>query len=726
MRSIALRTLFPLVVLLLALSSAEATVEAVEGGILFTYTDPNAEQVSLAGAFNNWNTSANPMTLEDGVWSVVVPLGEGKHEYKFVIDSQWVADPENPVTGGEYGNSIAHVGADGKLVTMRATANTAYSAKILLGGRMISRFVTRENPDRGGRFELNRPTMDLDLDWNIRANDYLDIHMLTSINNEGEEAVTDFWKTNLRFDRGSIHLHAPNLNILMFDNESAGRFDDPLELVGGVGIYNQDFGYRQQGLMGSTDLYGVNFRFLYADDFDNGGTSAPGLDTTSVQTSGAVFDSTAKEYRFLRNELADYEWFDDDNNRDVIALRATYPLPWLRIGSSIRFDRGQNPGSLSILEVDESDTTVTTGVQRKFGKTLEQWWGAGGDIEFGGGDRPYTVRAELLHGRAEVLGLEGRENDVALATVVEFDSIFLDTSYTSDIEDLSGERPIEDDRFEIDRSTRFLLGGDYRFEPWQLDLGASWGVETHEQTYYATSVWDTLKNRMDAVRFEAKREFEDFYGRPWSVGLGLEQFVFDYDSRTPWANQFWFDYRNFWLENGEHEVSVDRMILVGGGDASFLRPSLSTVLWAEKNLTFDYRGNFAGVDAGKKPKYKENLFTLTARPWKKIRLVSDTRLANYNDPVLELHGSYWCTFFEVAYEVAEGIEVSLSFGVDPHVVNEATNRFEPIGRDIFLFDGGANASAARRDFESLSRFLPAAEQALEDERRIQIEGIVRF
>ena len=96
-------------IVLLALASlaaaaggAAAAPEKAAGGIRFTYTDPNAGGVSWAGEFNGWSTSAAPMTKDaKGVWSVVVPLPAGEHQYKFVVDGQWIADPENGATAGD-------------------------------------------------------------------------------------------------------------------------------------------------------------------------------------------------------------------------------------------------------------------------------------------------------------------------------------------------------------------------------------------------------------------------------------------------------------------------------------------------------------------------------------------------------------------------------------------------------------------------------------------------
>ncbi len=63
----------------------------------FSYKpDGTPNRVNVPGDFNNWSTDADAMTRgDDGVWRVTIPLDEGVHHYKFVIDgSQWVNDPD--------------------------------------------------------------------------------------------------------------------------------------------------------------------------------------------------------------------------------------------------------------------------------------------------------------------------------------------------------------------------------------------------------------------------------------------------------------------------------------------------------------------------------------------------------------------------------------------------------------------------------------------------------
>jgi hypothetical protein len=69
-----------------------------DAGWRFTLSAPAAANVSLAGTFNSWNTSADPLTKgDDGVWFIVRPLDPGSHQYKFVVNgSEWKTDPANP------------------------------------------------------------------------------------------------------------------------------------------------------------------------------------------------------------------------------------------------------------------------------------------------------------------------------------------------------------------------------------------------------------------------------------------------------------------------------------------------------------------------------------------------------------------------------------------------------------------------------------------------------
>ena len=55
--------------------------------------EPN-NVVSVAGSFNEWDPKKHKLTYSDGVYTISLLLGPGRHEYKFVINDVWCIDPE--------------------------------------------------------------------------------------------------------------------------------------------------------------------------------------------------------------------------------------------------------------------------------------------------------------------------------------------------------------------------------------------------------------------------------------------------------------------------------------------------------------------------------------------------------------------------------------------------------------------------------------------------------
>jgi 1,4-alpha-glucan branching enzyme len=79
----------------------------------FSLIAPTAKIVSLAGDFNNWNAASLPLHETNGEWRTRVQLNQGRHQYQFVVDGKWIADPDNPnrqdnATGPK--NSVVVVG----------------------------------------------------------------------------------------------------------------------------------------------------------------------------------------------------------------------------------------------------------------------------------------------------------------------------------------------------------------------------------------------------------------------------------------------------------------------------------------------------------------------------------------------------------------------------------------------------------------------------------------
>jgi len=67
---------------------------------------PEAKSVFVAGSFNEWNPARTPLTRSnDGKWVGDLSGVSGRHEYLFVVDGQWLPDPnaresvQNPFGG---------------------------------------------------------------------------------------------------------------------------------------------------------------------------------------------------------------------------------------------------------------------------------------------------------------------------------------------------------------------------------------------------------------------------------------------------------------------------------------------------------------------------------------------------------------------------------------------------------------------------------------------------
>lgn len=68
-----------------------------------------AKKVILSGSFNNWSESACAMDKTDNGWEYTTILSGGKHHYKFIIDGEWICDPDNPVLEYDYQGNINSV-----------------------------------------------------------------------------------------------------------------------------------------------------------------------------------------------------------------------------------------------------------------------------------------------------------------------------------------------------------------------------------------------------------------------------------------------------------------------------------------------------------------------------------------------------------------------------------------------------------------------------------------
>jgi hypothetical protein len=688
---------------LFAASTVHAAPEKVEGGIRFSFRDEGARSVAWAGQFNNWSASANPMTKSaEGVWTVVLPLPAGEHEYKFVVDGQWIADPENSVTHGDFGNSLVKVGSDGALIAATGTSNTIYSPKILLGGRIVGLYLLGRNHETH-RYELSSPTLDVGLGFDVRISDLMKARVIL---NTGNAVGT------MRFDRGSLDFNQPRFQMHAFLNEGVATWDDPLHLVGNVGIYHYRFGYDRQGFLFKTQYGGFESEAFYADQSDLGGTTFPATpDSTSTSPELiAQFHSVARgdHYEAVPGASGLFRINVSDGNENVLALRTRRQItPGLRLGLLARNDRGFDLGTTNLFEVTGPDR-----MRRMLGTFDEEWWAAGGEFDWRG---PH--RFELF---GEVLAGNRRLNPIT-ASVTEYQITAVDSS------GIVSYRPtafgLEASNRSLDRSGRLRLGATWSEAHGDIRLAADVERETHDYRL----LFDGIENAMTTWRLRWDRNWRYYVNREVWTGVSMEFTDFDYDPATPWNRQLWFPEGNFWLEHGEHVVSVDRLVMLGGNNVMSVKPRLEVPLLLRRHMMFRFRGTYNMDELGRLPKYAESVFQFETDVTPSLRFSTDSRWVKYDVPLIGLFHGFVAHFAELDYRFAAGIDASLGFGVDPHIVYRlGFDEDTYINRDQFLFARGAHAAQAATDFFQFGKLLDEAERALSNARVIQVKGTVNF
>lgn len=89
---------------------AAAADEAPPVYVQFRVEVPDAEQVALAGTFTGWKPRYVLQETEPGVWSALVPLEPGVHDYAFVVDGEeWMPDPHAPQVADSFGGTNSRI-----------------------------------------------------------------------------------------------------------------------------------------------------------------------------------------------------------------------------------------------------------------------------------------------------------------------------------------------------------------------------------------------------------------------------------------------------------------------------------------------------------------------------------------------------------------------------------------------------------------------------------------
>lgn len=74
-----------------------SVIEITKPTVFELYDHTQAQKVFVSGTFNNWNPEATPMIKNGDHWEACIDLTGGKHQYKFIVDGNWIVDPDNEI-----------------------------------------------------------------------------------------------------------------------------------------------------------------------------------------------------------------------------------------------------------------------------------------------------------------------------------------------------------------------------------------------------------------------------------------------------------------------------------------------------------------------------------------------------------------------------------------------------------------------------------------------------
>jgi hypothetical protein len=282
------RILLLIIVLGMIAVPLRAAVEKTEGGMKFSYFDPDAAAVSLAGSFNGWSTTATPMTKDKaGYWSVVMDLAPGKYEYKFVVDGTWTTDSENPSTKPDpYGgmNSLLEIGGTGEIVIaagVQQVSNTPLNERVLILGRYLSRTNLEKDVEGDPRWRIQRPTQNVDFNFTVTISDIVQGYSRLRI-----DSSKDFLRPNdlaAVLDEAHLRIAPESFTLTGYYNEETLWSEDPLHVIGDVDLAGTIFddhlkaGKGTAGAVLKSDWQGFDIQGIAANVYDYDINNDPGL-----------------------------------------------------------------------------------------------------------------------------------------------------------------------------------------------------------------------------------------------------------------------------------------------------------------------------------------------------------------------------------------------------------------------------------------------------------------
>jgi hypothetical protein len=681
------RHLVSLILLILVLTTGSALAsdypQKTDGGILFSYRDEGARNVYWAGDFNGWNSNGNAFEDQgDGLWTIILALGSGEHQYKFVVDGNWIADPSNTQTGGDYDNSMIKVDSEGEVVESGGGPQPSpLNSKLYVDGFYYSRLEAEALESEARRVQIEKPTHSLNLAFDVALNPSLIGRI--ELNADNIANTSEMWRTALNFQRAKLVLSRPAFTLTLFDNDAVFQSDDALGLVGQVDTYAYDYGFRARGGLFSAPLpFGFNLSAMAAD----AGIASPWRPADPDRSIDEGDTDLSVNYNRADNEGLRDDW--------VLQLsRDLGPGRGLYLGHAVR---GLTPGNLWFQEdlgLDGHNTYYYRTVQNNFVHALS-----------------YRLENDQLN--FEVEGVQGQSNIQAK-----------DRSWEWHGHEEFNETEQAEESWLIQETRGLALTAGSSL-PW----GLSWSGRHSFQENRNILIDGSQELAARALRYGGEIRWQSKLV-DWT--LELNQAEYHYDDGLGWGDQFVFaagdvGYGNSWIMGDQ--LPLDSYTSLGYESISRIKQNLRLLLHegtpGDMILNLTHTVSSTGLDH--EPFYWEVIAELDWRFHDDWSFLFNQRMAHYDQDFLGITSGFDATFLEITYHLNKKSYLALGWGVDPYWLDPVSKQFRPQGRREFLADSGMDAKAIKDSWLGLGAVLDRAETALSHARLLTLEARFDF
>jgi hypothetical protein len=670
--------------------AATAGVRVVDDEVYFALKAPGAGEVYLVGDFNNWNATVEKMRQTGDLFEISLFLVEGSYRYKFVVDGQWIVDPDNPGDPAK-GSQLVLVERPAGMMLLKSVPEEEKATPSLMPW---FRYV--------GQFGWNSPGDDRTSDDHI-------VNLGFDIKRERlrGQAVLKWsdarWERydragDVAFDWGYIGTDVGGVALDAFtDTDVAWTSLDPVKLVGELGVFDYNAGYRRNGISADYQLAEpVHLRGLYADDIGKLTAERPVISAADLAASSSGADTTA------------YAVDGNAADSDVLALELYVDTDDYQGGIVTRRNYGLYPGTLA--DVSFADTTATVYDTRQDTDATFYWLRA--SKVFGVG-----VAVGYGRGHGEIQQLTREEQPL----YTPHDLVPTQLSLPSGAE------------LRFETSDRFYIGLDRAAG--RAAASAGWDRVTFD---FNGVVFDRSEATVDRVNFGF-----DWTEAEWTAGLRLQYTHPDYGDTPPAllvdspALNMWLDWRD----------QFDIADIVGIGDEAYTDLVIEATWYprwssadADSSVAYlprtwpnvgSWSPPFARVELGTTSQrffdalqYNRARVTLVYVFADRVYAMADGRVARYDVDAWSAKETYSSGYIEAGY-LHRWFNVNLGWGFDPVVFDPVVSDYMDIGRTELLRQS-LGSGVTRDDAAAAGARLLSLEQQLQSVQTIKLEVVVYF